>query len=168
MADLPAHPPAWIDTAPLRNVQERRIAAPCDVVWARLADHEAWPDWFTALKRVRVTGEATGVGGRREVSMSGATVGEVFTVWEPGAQFAFAVVRANRTLAGMAESVELRAEHGDTGDAAAAGCVVTYRQGIEPAPGFGWLWKLILPRMRRELTKALDHLAVLAEADRRP
>ena len=137
---------------------ERRVAASCDAVWARIADHETWPEWFTALKRVRVTGEPAGVGGQREVSMTGATVREVFTVWEPGVQFAFAVVQANRTLAGMAESVELR-EDGD-------GCVVTYRQGIEPARGFGWLWKRILPRMRSELTKALDRLATLAEADR--
>ena len=156
MSELPAHPPSWIDTAPLQNVGEQRIAASCDAVWARIADHETWPAWFTALKQVRVTGEAAGAGGRREVSMPGATLGEEFTVWEPGAHFAFAVVRANRTLAGMAESVELRADGDD--------CVVTYRQGIEPARGFGWLWKLILPRMRRELTKALDQLATLVEA----
>lgn len=155
MAELTAHPPEWIDTAPLRNVGEQGIDATCDVVWARIADHETWPEWFTALKQVRVTGEATGVGGQREVSMPGATLGEEFTVWEPGAHFAFAVVRANRTLAGMAESVELRPD----GD----GCVVTYRQGIEPARGFGWLWKLILPRMRRELTKALDQLTLIVE-----
>lgn len=153
MSDLPVHQPDWIDTAPLRNVGERRIAASRDVVWARIADHETWPEWFTALSKVRVTGEPAGVGGRREVSMAGSTIGEVFTVWEPGEQFAFAVVRANRTLAGMAESVELRGD----GD----GCVVTYRQGIEPGRGFGWLWKLILPRMRRELSKALDQLAAL-------
>ncbi len=76
-------------------------------------------------------------------------------MWEPGRQFAFAVVRANRTLAGMAESVELRTD----GD----GCVVTYRQGVEPARGFGWLWRLVLVRMRRDLTKALDRLAELVE-----
>ena len=155
MANLPLHPPSWIDVAPLQNVGEQRVAASCDLVWTRIADHETWPEWFTALKQVRVTGDAAGVGGRREVSMPGLTIDEEFTAWEPGAHFAFAVVRANRTLAGMAESVELR----DDGD----GCVVTYRQGIEPARGFGWLWKLILPRMRRELTKALDQLAVLVE-----
>ena len=158
MADLPVHPPAWIDAAPLQNVEQRQLAASCEDVWVRIADHETWPEWFTALKQVRVTGEAAGVGGRREVSMSGLSVGEVFTVWEPGEQFAFAVVRANRTLAGMGESVELRSD----GD----GCVITYRQGIEPARGFGWLWRLILPRMRRELTRALDQLASLVEADR--
>ena len=90
MADLPAHPPEWIASARLRNVGERRILASCDAVWARIADHETWPEWFTALKSVRVTGDGTGVGGRREVSMPGATIGEVFTVWEPGEQFAFA------------------------------------------------------------------------------
>lgn len=156
MADLPVHQPDWIASAPMQNVQERRIAASCDAVWARIADHETWPEWYTVLSRVRVTGEPTGVGGRREVTSTGLTFGEVFTVWQPNEQFAFAVVRFNPSLAGMAESVELRADDD--------GCVVTYRQGIEPARGFGWLWKLFLPRLRRELTRALDRLAVLAEA----
>ena len=153
--ELPAHTPDWIATAPLRNVAERRVAAGCDAVWARLADHASWPEWFTAVKEVRVTGDAAGVGGRREVSLPGTRLGEVFTVWEPGAHFAFAVVRANRTLAGMAESVALLPD----GD----GCLITYRQGVEPARGFGWLWRLILPRMRRELTSALDRLAEIVE-----
>jgi hypothetical protein len=150
MGELPAHGPEWIDTAPLRNVVERRLAAPCEAVWARIADHETWPEWFTALDRVRVTGEPEGVGGRREATARGITMGEVFTAWEPGERFAFAIVRANRTLAGMAESVELRPD----GD----GCVVTYRQGVEPASGFGWLWRLIMPRLRSETAKALERL----------
>ena len=35
-------------------------------------------------------GDGAGVGGRRDVSMPGATISEVFTVWEPGEHFAFA------------------------------------------------------------------------------
>lgn len=155
MADLPAHPPAWIDTAPITNRADRRIAAPASVVWARIADHESWPEWFTALSRVNVTGDPAGVGGGRTVSMPGLTVVEEFTVWEPERQFAFAVVGANRTIAGMAESVEIR----DDPD----GCVVTYRQGVEPGSGFGWFWKLALPRLRKELTKALAQLAASVE-----
>jgi len=150
MSALPVHQPDWIDSAPLRNTHERRMAASAEQVWARIADHETWPEWFTAIKTVRVAGDAVGVGGRREVSIPGTKMGEVFTVWEPNQQFAFAVISANRTLAGMAESVELRPD----GD----GCLVTYRQGIEPARGFGWLWKLIVPRMRSELAKALEQL----------
>lgn len=150
MSALPVHQPDWIESAPLHNMHERRMAASPEQVWARIAEHETWPEWFTAIKAVRVTGEAAGVGGKREVSIPGTKMGEVFTVWEPNEQFAFAVVTANRTLAGMAESVALRRD----GD----GCVVTYRQGIEPARGFGWLWKLILPRMRSELAKALEQL----------
>lgn len=150
MAELPVHQPDWIDMAPLRNVCERHLAAPRDVVWERIADHATWPEWFTALTTVRVTGAPDAVGGTREVTMGRITVGEVFTAWEPGERFSFAVVRANRTLAGMAESVEVR----DDG----SGCVVTYRQGIAPARGFGWLWRLILPRLRRETDRALERL----------
>ena len=154
MGELPVHGPTWIDTARLRNVVERRLAVDRDTVWARIADHETWPEWFTALDRVRITGEPAAVGGRREVTAGRITMGEVFTVWEPGEQFAFAVVRANRTLAGMAESVELRSD----GD----GCVVLYRQGVEPARGFGWLWRLIMPRLRSETERALERLETVA------
>jgi uncharacterized protein YndB with AHSA1/START domain len=156
MAELPAHGPDWIATAPVRNIASRRITASCDAVWARLVDHESWPEWFTALSSVRVTTGAAGVGGGREVSMTGTRVGEVFTVWEPGHRFAFAAIKANRTLAGMAESIELEPDDD--------GCTITYRQGVAPGRGFGWLWKLTLPRMRKELVKALDQLAVLVEA----
>jgi carbon monoxide dehydrogenase subunit G len=156
MAELPVRQPDWIDDAPIRNAATRRIAAKPDAVWARIADHEAWPEWFTVLKSVRVTTGAEGVGGGRAVSMPGATMHEVFTVWEPSTHFAFAVVKANPLLASMAESVELTPD----GD----GCVIRYRQGIEPARGFGWFWKATLPRLRRELVRALDRLAVLAEA----
>lgn len=156
MAELPAQQPEWIATAPIQVVETRRIAASCDAVWARIADHETWPEWFTALKSVRVTTGAEGIGGGREVAVPGATFGEVFTAWEPGQRFAFSVIEASRTLAAMAESVELAAD----GD----GCVITYRQGIEPARGFGWFWKLVQRRLRSNLASALDRLAVLVEA----
>ena len=155
MADLPVHPPSWIDGAPVRNVAERRIAAPPAAVWTHVADHERWPEWFTALSTVRATADSSSVGGGRSVSMPGVTVDEEVTVWEPERQFAFAVVGAPRGLAGMAESVELRPD----GD----GCVVTYRQGIAPARGWGLVWRVLVRRMRHQLDDALDRLAERSE-----
>jgi hypothetical protein len=157
MSNLPRREPDWISTAPIVVTRSRRIDASADVVWARIADHETWSEWFTALKSVRVTGEPAAVDGRREVSMSGVTVGEVFTAWEPDSLFAFSVVQAPPILASMAESVALTAE-------GPSACTITYTQGIEPARGFGWLWRLIAKRMTSELTKALDRLATLATA----
>ncbi len=128
------------------------MPAGVDVVWERIADHPTWPQWFTALSEVRPGAIDHGLGGGRSVVVNRITIEEEFTAWEPGRHFAFSVVKAPRLLASLAESVEL--------DALADGrCVVTYRQGIEPARGFGWFWRLSAMRMRRELNKALDALA---------
>ncbi len=154
MSTLPRREPDWIPTAPIVITRSRRIDASVDAVWAWIADHETWPEWFTALKSVRVTGEPAGVDGRREVSMGGLTLGEVFTAWEPGSLFAFSVVKGPPIVASVAESVALTAE-------GAGACTITYTQGIEPARGFGWLWRIIARRMNSELRKGLDRLADL-------
>ena len=157
MAQLPVRQPDWIDTAPIVVRQERRVSAPPPAVWKHIADHETWPEWFTALKQVRVTGEPTGVGGQREVSVPGATVGEVFTAWDPDERFAFAVISGPPVLAAVAESVVLE----PTSD----GCIVTYTQGIEPARFCGWFMKLGAGRAEKMLSAALDNLAERTEAE---
>jgi uncharacterized protein YndB with AHSA1/START domain len=156
MATLVPRDPDWIATAPLVVRRTRAVAAPSSAVWSMIADHERWTEWFGAVSSVRVTGAAEGVGGTRTVKIPGMTIDEEFTAWEPERRFAFTVVRASPTLRSLAESVEL--------EPSAGGCTVTYTQGIEPARGFGWMWKLISRRMGSELTKALDNLAAGAEA----
>ena len=59
MPKHPVQPPEWIDAAPIIVREEIEIAAPPSAVWARIADHETWPEWFTALDRVERIG--TGV-----------------------------------------------------------------------------------------------------------
>jgi hypothetical protein len=156
MPDLPRRPPHWIATAPVVNRRRREMAAPTAEVWDVVADHEAWPRWFTTLKRVEITGEPSGVGGARRVSIPGIAVDEVFTAWEPGRCFAFSVVSAPRALAAMAESVELEPIGDDR-------CVVTYTQGIDPAPRWGVFWRRMLPLLERDLGRALDRLAAISE-----
>ena len=155
MAQLVERSPEWIGTAPVVVQNSRRIAASADAVWARIADHETWPEWFTDLSKVRVTTAASGVGGGREVSMPGITVREVFTAWEPPNHFAFTVVEGPRVLAAMAESITIEPD----GD----GCTITYAQGIEPATGFGRVLKVMARRMNGQQRKALDRLAALVE-----
>jgi uncharacterized protein YndB with AHSA1/START domain len=160
MAALEHRPPSWIPPAPIVVHRSRRIAAPAAVVWRQIADHERWPEWFTALQRVRVTTGAEGVGGGREVKLAkptSVTIGEVFTAWEPERTFAFTLVSAPRSLASMAEIIELDETDGAT--------TISYTQGIEPSRGFGWFWKLSRHRLGRELDKALDALAVRVESN---
>jgi uncharacterized protein YndB with AHSA1/START domain len=159
VASHPVHPPEWIDDAPIRVERTVEIAAPSATVWRHIADHERWPEWFAALAEVEVTGEASGVGGRRRVTVRRAPpIDEVFTAWDPDEHFAFAVVGTKLPiLAGMAESVRIE----DT----AGGCRVTYRQGLQARRGFGWLLSLAARRMGTQLAAALDALADIATSD---
>lgn len=161
MAALQHRPPAWIPTAPIVVHRTRRISAPASEVWRHIADHECWPEWFTALHRVRVTTGAEGVGGGREVKLAkptSVTIGEVFTAWDPERTFAFTLISAPPSLASMAEIIELSETEGAT--------TISYMQGIEPSRGFSWFWKLARHRLGRELDKALDGLAARVESNR--
>jgi uncharacterized protein YndB with AHSA1/START domain len=153
MSTYTERPPEWIPSAPLVNERSRVIAASRAVVWQRIADHTTWPEWFTSLKRVVVNGAAEGVGGRRAVSIPGATVNEVFTAWEPEQRFAFTLVDGPPGIVAIAESVELVDHDGGT--------LVTYRQGFEPRRGWGRPVRLVVARMDRELAKALEQLDAL-------
>jgi uncharacterized protein YndB with AHSA1/START domain len=151
---MPTHavqPPEWIDAAPIRVERSIDIAAAPADVWAVIADHERWPEWFTALDAVEVTGSAAGVGGRRRVTIKRMALDEEFTAWDPGEHFAFAVVASKLPiLQTMAESVRITP--------ADAGSRVTYRQGLQARRGFGPALTLMWKPAERRLTEALDNL----------
>ena len=147
--------PEWVPTAPVTIRNSRRIAATTELVWARTADHETWTEWFTDLSEISITLGAEGVGGGRQVSVPGVTVRERFTAWEPPTRFAFTIIDGPKMITSMGELVEIEPD----GDA----CTLTYTQGVEPAKGFGWFWKLGAKRMDGQMKKALDRLADLVE-----
>jgi len=153
MAEKIERNPEWVPNAPVVVRNSRRIDAPAEAVWARIADHESWTEWFTDLMKVEVTLGAEGVGGGRQVWMPAVTVQERFTAWDPPTRFAFTIVEGPRVIASMAELIEIAPD----GDA----CTVTYTQGIEPAKWFGLFWKVGAWRMNRQMKKALDNLAEL-------
>lgn len=159
MPTHPIQPPEWIDSASIRVEETIEIEASPVEVWKRVADHVSWPEWFTALERVDITGRATGVGGRRRVIPKSAkwlSIDEEFTAWEDAEHFAFAVTRTKLPiLATMAESVRL--EPSD------AGCRVTYRQGLEARRGFGAVLGAVWRRSEAQLREALVNLKVLVE-----
>ena len=157
MSGLPVNPPEWIDAAPIRVEQTIEIAAPPAAVWARIADHASWPEWFTALDSVEVTGRASGVGGERRVVVGRLPMDEEFTVWSENEHFAFAVVRSRLPiLAAMAESVRIEPTEG--------GCRVLYRQGLQGRRGTGRLLDAIWKRQGAPaLADALVNLRRLVE-----
>lgn len=157
MPSHPVQPPEWIDAAPIVVEKSVEIAAPPSVVWARIADHETWPEWFAALDRVEVPGRGEGVGGGRRVLIGGRiTLDEEFTAWDPDRHFAFAVVSSPLPMLGcLAESVRLEPTD--------RGCRVVYRQGLQGRRGLGWAMKLLWGRAPKQLDDALGRLKALVE-----
>ena len=150
--------PDRIDGAPIRASAEILVGARPEVVWRHLADHQSWPRWFAGLSRVVVTGRSYGVGGRRRVTAGAARFDEVFTAWEPGRHFAFAVTGSSVPgLDWLAESITLQPVGSAT--------LVRYRQGLAARRGFGWLWSALLGRVSAQLAPSLHALSTLAESD---
>ena len=153
MAKLARNGADWNDTAPVQVIVEREIAASADAVWAELADHERWPEWFPTLAKVEVTGAASGVGAERRVHVKGAgAFEEIFYAWDENEAFGFTILETRLPLfAALNELITLTA----TDD----GVLVRYQQAIEPK---GWatpLVKLATKRLHGSLAEALDGLA---------
>jgi hypothetical protein len=159
MPSHPVHPPEWIDSAPIVADASIVIQAPPSDVWAEIADHESWPEWFDSLDRVEPGTPSTGVGGTRRVFAGPLSLDEEFTVWDENEHFAFAVTASKLPiLAALIESVRL--EPVDAG----AACRVTYRQGVEGRTGFGWPMKTIWRRAAAGLPVALAALKARVES----
>ena len=143
MADLVHRSLDWIPTAPVVITESREMPVSAATAFAVVADHQRWPEWFTSLKRVEVTGEPTGVGGRRRVHVRGVVIDEEFIGWEADRLFAFTLTRTSRPMArSMAESVRVEPLGDDR-------CRVTYTQAIEP---HGWM-KPLFAVARRPIGK---------------
>lgn len=158
MPSHPVQPPEWIESAPIRVEESIEVAAPPEAVWAHIADHERWPEWFTDLDTVEVTGARTGAGGNRRVTAKRLPIDEEFTVWNENEEFAFAVIGSKvPILSTMAESVRI--------EPAGEGCRVVYRQGLQARRGFGrpldFVWRRQAPG---QLRRALANLKTRAEA----
>lgn len=157
---MPRHvvqPPEWIDSAPVRVERSVEIdASPADV-WKHVADHVRWPEWFTALDRVDITGMPTGVGGERRVTAQRLPIDEVFTAWDVNEHFAFAATSSRLVfLTTLAESVRLEPTD--------SGCRVVYRQGLQGRRGVGFVVRQLGTRMATGLEEGLAGLKSRAES----
>jgi Polyketide cyclase / dehydrase and lipid transport len=151
MATHEVQPPEWIDAAPIRVTASIDIAAAPSVVWDHIADHESWPEWFAPIERVEPLGSPSGVGGGRRIIVRKRPIDETFTAWDEGRHFAFAVTESKLPiLRSLAESVRL--------EPIESGTRVTYRQGLQGRPGFGWLMGLIWKQPGKQLPGALAEL----------
>ena len=89
----------FIESAPLRFVNEVEIDAFPDDVFKVLADADAWPRFLKDAVRATWTSPAPhGVGSNRILVLKGMTALEHFIAWEPGKRFAFCVLEITAPL----------------------------------------------------------------------
>lgn len=153
MAELTPRPIDWIESAPIKIEARGESTASPGAVFDVLADHERWPEWFPAVRKVEVTGPATGVGARRRVVIQGATVDEEFIVWEPGERWAFTGLAARpRFTRSLVEDCRLET-------LPSGGTAISYTMYLDPPLLLRPLMKLLAARIRSNNTKALATLA---------
>lgn len=152
MGDVQTRGIDWINQAPITIEARATSTASPDAVFAVLADHERWPEWFSGMRSVEVTGTATGVGARRRVRTPGVTVDEEFIAWEPGARFAFTINAARpRFVKSLVEDCRLQAN--------GSGTDITYTVYLDPLPLLGPVMKIALQSTLNKGMKALAERA---------
>jgi len=90
----------FIESAPLRFVNEVEINAPPENVLKVLADAASWPRFLKAVIKAEWTSsEPHGVGSTRTLILKGMTAQEHFIAWEPGKRFTFYVPEMTAPIA---------------------------------------------------------------------
>ena len=161
MSAVPNHPVTtrpseWVHTAPLVIQATWVLPASAADVFRHVAAHEDWPRWFTDVVSVEVTGERSGVGGKRRVALRGLVVDEIFTAWEDDRLFAFTVESATRpVLRSLNEQLALEPIDERS-------CRAVYTQGWDLPPWLAPVFRLLSRPIAGRITKALDNLGALA------
>ena len=156
MGELTKQAIDWIERAPVRVEARAESTASPDAVFAVLADHERWPEWFPSLRDVTVLGPAEGVGARRRVVIPGMTVDEEFIVWEPGVRWTFTGYSARpRFTRSLVEDCVLTPLPG-------GGTSISYTMYMDPVGVAGFVVKRSVGPMRKNNTQAMQNLAARA------
>jgi hypothetical protein len=156
MRELLPRPIAWIADAPIRIEGRATSAAAPDAVFAVLADHERWPEWFPNVRKVEVMGPATGVGARRRVHVPRVVVEEEFIVWDPGKRWAFTGTAARpRFVRSIVEDCRLE----PTPD---GGTSISYSMYLDPTGVYRPIVKASQGTIRKSIEQAVGQLAARA------
>jgi uncharacterized protein YndB with AHSA1/START domain len=147
----------WIERAPLSFSGSVTTTASPQAVFAILADHEHWPDWFPLLKKEEVLGpRREGVGTRRMATFPGGKLEELFIAWEPGQRLAFTAAAVSPGIVrALLDDCRIEPAH--------SGTLVTYTTHLEPVPVLRPLMGLMKGALGKQLDKAMRALAARAE-----
>jgi hypothetical protein len=156
MTALVPQPIEWIHAAPIHIVAHAESSASPAAVFAVLADHERWPEWFPSVRKVTVLGAAAGVGARRRVAVPGATVDEEFIIWDPGVRWSFTGLAARPGFTrSLIEDCQLDALE-------SGGTAITYTMHLDPPPVLRPLVRATAGLLRRNNARAMANLAARA------
>ena len=155
MAMIP-QPPEWTDTAPVKISASREIVASADEIFAALADHERWTEWFPKITKVERYGDLDeGIGSNRRVHIGRVVIDEEFIEWEPGKVWAFTA----RDVGGAPKALESLSERVSIQQLSPERCRVTYVMAIGPRRRLIWLFdKVLRKRLVQVLREALAGL----------
>ena len=146
----------WITEAPARAHGAATSTAPPAAVFAVLADHAGWVEWFPSLKRVEVLGPGSGIGARRRVKIPMVTVEEEFIAWDPGVRWSFTgTATAPRWTRSLVEDCRLTARSD-------GGTDIDYTMYFDPVGPVGWMMGRSTGRISATIQQAMQNLAARA------
>lgn len=98
MRNLTAADPTFLDDARHRVEVRHVVHAPPSDVWACLADHANWNDWYPEMTDCS-SAEPGRLGAERSITLGPLRAVERWVIWEPPERLGFAVVHMNLPLA---------------------------------------------------------------------
>lgn len=84
-----------VTDARMRVVKVAELAAPREEVWALMADHEEWPQWYAGFSQVEYRGESEGedfIGAHRSCRASGMRIEDEIVIWEEPSRMVYRMV----------------------------------------------------------------------------
>jgi uncharacterized protein YndB with AHSA1/START domain len=150
----------WIERAPFSFSGSATTTASPEAVFAILADHERWPEWFPLLKKTVVVGPIReGVGVRRVTTLPGAKLDELFIAWDPGKRLAFTMTAVSPGIT-HAFVDDCRIEP------AGSGSHITSTSDLAPVAPVVPIMMLMKGLLGKQLDKGMRALASRAEGQR--